>query len=86
MLTEYLQVAMRRAKYEIIPDDGTFYGNIPGFQGVWANADNLEDCRQELAEVLEEWILLHLRDNEPLPEIEGKNLAVARVLPVAELV
>ncbi len=76
---------MRRAKYEMIPDDGTFYGSIPGFQGVWANADNLEDCRNELSEVLEEWILLHLRDNDPLPEIEGRSLAVDRVSPVAEL-
>lgn len=85
MLTDYIRAAMRKAKYEIIPDDGTFYGSIPGFQGVWANAVNLEDCRNELSEVLEEWILLHLRDNDPLPEIEGKSLAVDRVSTVAEL-
>ena len=53
-----MQAAMHRARYEILLDDGTFYGEIPGFDGVYANADNLEACREELREVLEEWILL----------------------------
>lgn len=83
MLTDYIQAAMRGAKYEILPDDGSFYGSIPGFQGVYANADNLEECRSELMEVLEEWILLHLRDDDPLPEIDGRSLAVNRVAEFA---
>ncbi len=58
MLTNYIQVAMRRARYEMLPDDGTFYGEIPGLDGVYANADSLEACREELREILEEWILL----------------------------
>jgi predicted RNase H-like HicB family nuclease len=58
MLMNYIRVAMHRARYEILPDDGTFYGEIPGFAGVYANADTLEACREELREVLEEWILL----------------------------
>ena len=79
MLTQYIQTAMHQAKYEILSDDGTFYGEIPGFQGVWANAKTLEDCREELAEVLEEWIFLHLSDNTPLPVVNGLKLAVERV-------
>jgi len=67
MLTKYIQAAMRRAKYEILPDDGSFYGEIPGFQGVYANADQLEKCREELEEVLEEWILLRISHSLPLP-------------------
>ncbi|HMS40938.1 MAG TPA: type II toxin-antitoxin system HicB family antitoxin [Pyrinomonadaceae bacterium] len=79
MLSQYIQAAMRQAKYEILPDDGTYYGEIPSFQGVWANAETLEDCREELAEVLEEWIFLHLADNTPLPVVNGLKLAVERV-------
>ncbi len=79
MLTQYIQAAMRQAKYEILSDDGSFYGEIPGFQGVWANAETLEDCRDELAEVLEEWIFLHLSDSTPLPVVDGLKLAVERV-------
>jgi hypothetical protein len=37
MLTKYIEAAMRRAGYEKI-EDGTYFGTIPGFQGVWGNA------------------------------------------------
>ncbi len=60
MLSDYLHAALRRAMYEILPDDGSYYGEIPGLNGVYANADTLEECRKQLAEVLEEWILFRL--------------------------
>ena len=62
MLTKYIQAAMNHAQYEIL-EDKTFYGSIPGFQGVWANETALEACRQELQEVLEDWILLSVSLN-----------------------
>lgn len=34
MLTTYIQSTIRLAKYEIL-EDGQYYGEIPGFQGVW---------------------------------------------------
>jgi len=67
MLTDYIKAAMHRARYEILSDDGTFYGEIPEFNGVYANADTLEACREELEEVLEEWILLRVSRNLSLP-------------------
>jgi predicted RNase H-like HicB family nuclease len=79
MLSQYIQAAMRRAKYKILPDNEGFYGEIEGFQGVWANAETLEECRDELVEVLEEWIFLHLSDNTPLPVVDGIKLSVGRV-------
>lgn len=79
MLTQYIQAAMRKAKYEILENNEGFYGEIPGFQGVWANASTLEACREELAEVLEEWILFHLADNTPLPKIRGIDLSFKKV-------
>ncbi len=79
MLSQYIQAAMNQAKYEILGDDGSYYGEIPNFQGVYANALTLEECRNELAEVLEEWIFLHLSDNTPLPVVNGLKLAVQRV-------
>ena len=76
MLRNYIQAAMRQARYEILPEDGTFYGEIPGFAGVWANAKTLEGCREELEEVLEEWVLLGVSRNLPLPIVDGIELAV----------
>ncbi len=46
--------------------DGTYFGEIPGANGVWANAENLEDCREELREVLEDWVLLKVREGETI--------------------
>lgn len=71
MLKQYVKAAMKKARYEILPDDSTFYGGIVGFDGVYANADTLEECRDELEEVLEGWILLRISLNFPLPAIDA---------------
>jgi len=75
MLITYIQAALRQAHYEIL-EDGTFYGEIQGFQGVYAHANTLEDCREQLQEVLEGWIVLGLRLGHPFPEIAGLRLEV----------
>jgi len=79
MLMEYLNAGLNHAKYEILPDDGSYYGEIPECQGVYANAVTLEACRTELQEVLEEWVLLRVAKNLPLPPIDGIDLAVRNV-------
>jgi predicted RNase H-like HicB family nuclease len=79
MLTAYLHAAMRHARYEILPDDGTYYGEIAGFDGVYANMDTLEACRDELAEVLEEWILFRVAKHLSLPVVEGIELTVKEI-------
>ena len=79
MLTNYIRAAMHHARYEILPDDNTFYGEIPGFNGVYANEDTLEDCREVLEEVLEEWILLRVSKHLPLPQVDGIELTIKEV-------
>ncbi len=74
MLTAYIQAAIRHAEYEIIEDDNSFYGHIPGFSGLWANAPSLEVCREELQSVLEDWILVGIRRDIALPVVEGIDL------------
>lgn len=69
MLTEYIAKKLKQAKYELI-EDGTYFGNIPGIRGVWANARNLEDCRKELQEVLEDWMVLKIMDHEKIPGLD----------------
>lgn len=75
MLTDYIRAAMKHAEYEILKD-GTFYGTIPGFEGVFANQANLEECRNELQSVLEDWILLGLQFGDPMPVVDGLTLAL----------
>lgn len=79
MLTKYIRAAMDGATYEILADDGTFYGQIPSLNGVWANAKSLEACRDELEEVLEDWILVRISEHLPIPAIDGIELAVKEV-------
>jgi predicted RNase H-like HicB family nuclease len=79
MLKNYIRAAMGKARYEILPDDSTFYGEIPGFEGVYANAETLEACRDELEEVLEGWILLRVSLHYPLPPVDGIELTIGEV-------
>jgi len=81
MIIEYCQKAIEKAEYKQLKD-GTWFAEIPGFKGLWANGEKVEECRKELISVLEEWIILKLRDNDPIPEVGGlkieiKELAVA---------
>ena len=80
MLVKYIQTALRHAKYEILDEDGSFYGEIPACNGVYANASTLEECRELLEELLEEWILLSIYKNLPLPVIGGIELTINEVV------
>ncbi|BCU09565.1 type II toxin-antitoxin system HicB family antitoxin [Microcystis aeruginosa] len=74
MLASYIDQAMALARYEIIEEDGTYWGEIPPLQGVWANHANLENCRQELREALSDWIALRLCLGLPIPLLAGIDL------------
>ena len=74
MIREYIDAAMSKAEYEILSDDDSFYGEIPGFQGVYSNADTLEECRKVLEEVLEEWLLLRITLDFDVPVVDGLDL------------
>lgn len=63
---------MERAHYEIIDDEQPYYGEVTELPGVWASGKSLEECRKNLAEVIEGWILLRLSRGmtiSPLGEI-----------------
>jgi predicted RNase H-like HicB family nuclease len=79
MLLEYVQAALRHAKYEILPDDGSYYGAIPECAGVYSNADTLEECREQIREVLEEWVLFRVHRNLSIPAIDGIELVIKEV-------
>ena len=79
MLTDYLKSALHHAQYEILDDDGSFYGEITPCPGVYANAETLEACREQLAEVLEEWVLFRIHRNLDLPIIDGIELKIREV-------
>jgi predicted RNase H-like HicB family nuclease len=74
MLAHYLDVAMEMAQYEILEEDGTYWGEIPGLQGVWARHQTLAGCQRELREALSDWVALRLRLGLEIPELAQMNL------------
>jgi predicted RNase H-like HicB family nuclease len=76
MLTEYLKAAMAKAHYELLDGGEGFYGEISGFQGVLAQADTLEACREALASTLEDWLLFRISRQLPIPVLEGLDLSI----------
>ncbi len=79
MLTEYLRAAMAKAHYELLDGGEGFYGEIPGFQGCYAQADTLEACREALASTLEDWLLFRVSRHPVIPVVEGLDLRVKEV-------
>lgn len=75
VLTTYIEAALRRAVVDRMVDPPGLFAEIPGFLGVWATGDTAYAALEQLREVLEDWIVLQLRKNIPLPEIDGVRLS-----------
>lgn len=78
MIRKYIETAMEHAKYEILQDNGTYYGEIKECPGVYSNAPTLEKCRNELEEVLEEWILFRVYKNLEIPPIDNIEIKIKK--------
>lgn len=73
VISTYTGIALRNAHYEMI-ENGRFHGSIPMLPGVWSEGDTLEQCREELLEVLEEWIALAYKRGDTIPVLEGCDI------------
>ena len=73
MLTQYIQAAMRHAKYELM-ENGKFFGRIAECPGLWAEGSALEACREELQSTLEDWIMIKLRHGDQFDVIDGIDI------------
>ena len=80
MIREYIDTALKCAHYEMIDDVEPFYGEVAGLQGVWATGKTLEECRQNLADTIDGWVLVRLSRGLPIPDIAG-----ARLIPPSEM-
>mgnify|MGYP001561557659 FL=1 len=69
MLIEYIEEALKKARYEIIEDEEPYYGEIEELKGVWATGKTLEECRNNLKEVIEGWILVSIKKGLQIPRL-----------------
>jgi predicted RNase H-like HicB family nuclease len=72
LIKEYIDAALSRAKYEIIEDEEPYYGEVPELEGVWATGKTLEECRNNLAEVIDGWLVVRLKRGLAIPPL-GKH-------------
>lgn len=68
MIREYVERALRSGRYDKL-EDGTFYGEVPRLRGVLATGETLEECRNQLAEVIEEWVLVRVAKGLAVPPL-----------------
>ena len=77
MLTDYIQRALDKARYEMIDDEEPFY---LGWRGFWATGRTLEGCRQELARAVEDWILFSVAKGLSIPPMDGITVQAPHLL------
>jgi len=80
MILQYIEKALSLAHYEIIDDEDPYYGEVPGLDGGWACAKTLEECRHQLAQVVEDWILYSIANKLPINSLEGITIKVPEMV------
>ena len=83
MITEYIAEALKRAKFELIDDKEPYYGEVTELRGVWATGKTLEECRHNLAEVIDGWLVVRLRKGLPIPPLGKYKVKELRRITVS---
>ena len=73
MIREYIAAAVETAQFELM-ENGRYFATIPACKGVWIDGATMEECRAQLPDVLESWLLLGLQFGHKLPVIAGIDL------------
>ncbi len=73
MITQYIAAAMKQAQFELM-ENGRYFATIPACKGCWAEGATIEECRTELPDALESWLLIGLQFQHPLPVVDGIDL------------
>jgi len=67
-IMNYIEGMLRRANYEFDEQTKSWCASVDALPGAYAQADTVEEVRSELAEVIEEYVLVSLQEGHPLPE------------------
>jgi predicted RNase H-like HicB family nuclease len=75
VMINYISEASHRARYSVV-DGGVFCGTVRGLPGVIATVESLKACRDELAEVVEEWTLVRVSRGLSVPRLGTASVPV----------
>jgi len=81
VLSQYIQTALEVAHYEIIEDEEPFYGEVPPLPGVWVTGKTLEECRRNLSEAVEDWVLFSIAKGLPIPALGEVTIQLPKKVP-----
>jgi len=82
LISQCIEAALSGARYEIIEDEEPYYGEVPELEGVWATGKTLEECRHNLAEVIDGWLVVRLRKGLDIPPIGEHRIEELKTLEV----
>jgi predicted RNase H-like HicB family nuclease len=82
MIREYIDIALKHARYELIDDPEPYYGEVPELPGVWASGKTLEECRATLAEVLDGWLLIRISRGMSIPSLDQTSITFPKEIMV----
>ena len=77
MIRDYLDEALRRARYTKI-EDGAYAAEVRGLSGVVATGKTLEACRTQLQEVIEEWVLVRVARGLSVPALGRARIRIRK--------
>ncbi len=66
-ITSYIEKLLKKANYEYDKKTKSWCASIDELPGAYAQANTVEKTRQELAEVIEDYIIESLKENQKLP-------------------
>ena len=76
MINKYKNEALNRAKFEMIDNNKLYYGEITELRGVWATGKTLEECRHNLAEVIDGWLAVRRQRDLNVPYLKPINRTI----------
>ncbi|RPI07390.1 MAG: type II toxin-antitoxin system HicB family antitoxin [Zetaproteobacteria bacterium] len=78
MIRQYVDAALHRASYLVLGSN-VYCATVAGLPGVIATGATLETCRDQLAEIVEEWLLLRVSRGLSIPRLGTARVEVRRV-------
>jgi len=74
LLDDYIDAALKTARYERIDKGTRVYAELRDFPGAWADGKTRDQATKTLRQVLKGWIELQLERGNEVPPINGAKL------------
>lgn len=77
-IANYIEKLLKKAKYEYDKETKSWCASVKDLPGAYAQADSVEKAREQLAEVIEDYILVSIQEKQTLPRFKKLTLANTR--------